>query len=615
LLIHRLEVEEGFLNGLDVTFSPHLNVIIGPRGCGKTSIIELIRHCLGLPAATEEAAKKAREHALSVLRSGRVTVTLESEDGQEVKVTRSAHEPAPRYSGPFLRPQVYSQNEIETVGLEARGRLRILDGFVKEAGAETELQQPAIEEEIRSLTSEIGEILRQIDMEEEKTADLDSAREHLQQAMADQEELLKSVTEAVEDRQKLSTLGARVGHASIRQEVTDQAARNIEVWHDSVSQLLRRSPEIPTWPEAAGGEDLLRTARERLSSVLSALRNESVHLREIGEQLKEKAAELGVERIELEDQSRDLRRRLEELQEGAGAAALRVSDLQERVAQLEASLSRTEDLRNRLKRAQRQRSALLDDLERFRSQRFRGRKDAAKTVNAELGPAIEVRVQQGGSDKDYANAVREGLRGSGIHYNQLAPLIAEKMSPRELIEAIETADAELLSRVLETTLGRAQRIVSELRTADLGKILAMPVDDSVQMLLLDGQYYKPTPELSMGQRCTVVLSTLLAQEGPPLLVDQPEDHLDNAYIVDTLVESVLQTKSERQLILATHNPNIPVLGEAETVIHLGSDGKRGFVRSAGPVDDPVSVTAITTVMEGGEAAFARRAEFYSRRRH
>jgi hypothetical protein len=67
------------------------------------------------------------------------------------------------------------------------------------------------------------------------------------------------------------------------------------------------------------------------------------------------------------------------------------------------------------------------------------------------------------------------------------------------------------------------------------------------------------------------------------------------------------------MILTTHNANIPVLGEADLVVLLGSDGQRGFVRHSGPLADSEVVRAITTVMEGGYDAFERRAAFYRER--
>ena len=137
-----------------------------------------------------------------------------------------------------------------------------------------------------------------------------------------------------------------------------------------------------------------------------------------------------------------------------------------------------------------------------------------------------------------------------------------------------------------------------------------PLEDSVDFALLDGQGYKVTSNLSMGQRCTVVLPMLLAEEREAIVLDQPEDHLDNAFIVETLVSAIRERSVGGQVIVATHNANIPVLGDARQVIVLASDGRRGFVTSADPLDAETSVEAITTLMEGGRAAFERRAEFY-----
>ena len=62
--LKRLEVDGGFLRGLDLTFADGLNVLIGARGSGKTSVIEVLRYCLGIRAVTDEAQKRAREQAL-----------------------------------------------------------------------------------------------------------------------------------------------------------------------------------------------------------------------------------------------------------------------------------------------------------------------------------------------------------------------------------------------------------------------------------------------------------------------------------------------------------------------------------------------------------------------
>jgi DNA repair ATPase RecN len=74
--IHRVQIDEGFLDGFDLTFTSGLNVVIGERGTGKTSLIELIRFCLGVRGYTAESNQRCIDHAISVLGSGQVTVTL-----------------------------------------------------------------------------------------------------------------------------------------------------------------------------------------------------------------------------------------------------------------------------------------------------------------------------------------------------------------------------------------------------------------------------------------------------------------------------------------------------------------------------------------------------------
>ncbi|MFY8201742.1 MAG: hypothetical protein ACOVLE_13785, partial [Pirellula staleyi] len=110
--------------------------------------------------------------------------------------------------------------------------------------------------------------------------------------------------------------------------------------------------------------------------------------------------------------------------------------------------------------------------------------------------------------------------------------------------------------------------------------------------------------LSTGQKCTTVLPLLLLESANPLLVDQPEDNLDNRFISEAVVEAILKMKSRRQMIFVTHNPNIPVLGDAERVFVLDSDGATARKSNEGTVDE--CKREIVNLLEGGENAFKVR---------
>ena len=109
------------------------------------------------------------------------------------------------------------------------------------------------------------------------------------------------------------------------------------------------------------------------------------------------------------------------------------------------------------------------------------------------------------------------------------------------------------------------------------------LDDQPRIELKHGQEHKDTSSLSTGQNCTTILPILLMEIDRTLIVDQPEDNLDNRFIFQIVVESIRHVKTKRQLILVMHNPNIPVLGEADHAVVLGSDGTKGRVTKEGNV--------------------------------
>jgi energy-coupling factor transporter ATP-binding protein EcfA2 len=124
-------------------------------------------------------------------------------------------------------------------------------------------------------------------------------------------------------------------------------------------------------------------------------------------------------------------------------------------------------------------------------------------------------------------------------------------------------------------------------------------------------HFKDASELSRGQKCTAILPLLLARRDTPLIVDQPEDNLDNHFIYQTVVDTVRKLKQRRQMVFITHNANIPVLGEADLIIVLDSDGRQGFVRKMGSLDDCRG--EIIDLLEGGEEAFELRRRRYGNR--
>ena len=124
----------------------------------------------------------------------------------------------------------------------------------------------------------------------------------------------------------------------------------------------------------------------------------------------------------------------------------------------------------------------------------------------------------------------------------------------------------------------------------------------------------PIEELSPGQRCSTLIPIILLESNCPLIIDQPEDNLDNKLVFDLVVDIIRSLKEQRQLIVATHNPNIPVSGDAEQIIVFDAPSREHCeIVDQGSIDDDNIVKQIKMIMEGSEEAFRIRAEKYGYR--
>lgn len=115
---------------------------------------------------------------------------------------------------------------------------------------------------------------------------------------------------------------------------------------------------------------------------------------------------------------------------------------------------------------------------------------------------------------------------------------------------------------------------------------------------------------SLGQRASaLILFVLNQQKSDVIIVDQPEDDLDNQTIYEDVIKLIWELKPTTQFLFATHNANFPVLGDAEQ-IHSCCYADDKVIIHTGSIDSPVLQKEIVDVMEGGEAAFNRRKEIY-----
>jgi predicted ATPase len=137
-------------------------------------------------------------------------------------------------------------------------------------------------------------------------------------------------------------------------------------------------------------------------------------------------------------------------------------------------------------------------------------------------------------------------------------------------------------------------------------VMAWFPEDDLRIEYRRDEAWHPISRGSQGQRSAALLAFLLAFGEEPIVLDQPEDDLDNHLIYDLIVRQIRENKLRRQLIIVTHNPNVVVNGDAE-LVHVMEFGRgQCFVQQSGALQESAVRHEVCRVMEGGHEAFSRR---------
>jgi len=229
---------------------------------------------------------------------------------------------------------------------------------------------------------------------------------------------------------------------------------------------------------------------------------------------------------------------------------------------------------------------------------------ARETVEAEFRGLLQ--REGGGFEKDIGAPDGEGLLG-GIYRKGFDP------------EDIEQSLSEMKGIVRQMALGQHEPLnvadqrftkhIAKLQPESLDRLDLWFPEDSLNVQYstsVDRQSFRPIQEGSPGQKTAALLAFLLSYGEEPLILDQPEDDLDNHLIYDLIVTQLREVKRRRQIIVVTHNANIVVNGDAELVVALTTHSGQTKMECAGSLQDKIVRNTICSVMEGGRKAFEQR---------
>jgi ATPase subunit of ABC transporter with duplicated ATPase domains len=196
----------------------------------------------------------------------------------------------------------------------------------------------------------------------------------------------------------------------------------------------------------------------------------------------------------------------------------------------------------------------------------------------------------------------------------LFPENTGKTTPLQRIDEFRTLIKSIREGNEEKSLSAVfRRTVAQLDDDNYYKLLLFYPDDKIEL-----QYkpegakskFSPLSSASAGQKAAAILTVILAQGEEPILLDQPEDDLDNKLVYELVVQRMKTFKEQKQIIVVTHNANIPVNGDAEYITSMDSQSLKVQIKCEGTLDDTDIRKEICDVMEGTEYAFEMRAKKY-----
>ena len=611
-----LSWQGGFLSETAVNLNPNLNVLIGGRGAGKSTIVESIRYVLDLQPLGEEALKNHTGIVNKVLKSGtKISLLLRSyrPSCREYLIERAIPDPpvVRDINGNVLNvsptdivkgAEVYGQHEISELTKSPEKLTRLLERFVK--------RDPATEQKKSDLTTKLSDSRRDII---KIISEFKSIEDRLSKLPALEETLNRYKEAGLEERLKEQSL-------LVREEAVLKSAYEcidpITKFKDELDDVIPIETAFlgPDEVKDLPAKDILSPAKK----VIDELSGEIQAIKTRIEAAIEKATE-GLDVVKMNwdvhksKVNEDYEKILRELQKDKvdGAEFIQLKRQIEELSPLKTQKSRLDkDLAQKIK----DRRTLLANWEDSKNQEFQSLDKASKKVSRQLAGRVRVQVSPSGSREPLFQFLRDKIGGRLSESTE----VLKKKSSLSLVEfarACQAGKDELVDK-FNLPPSQAERL-SDTEPNVLFQLeeLDLPTTTSLELnVAAEGQdaYWHELSQLSTGQKATAVLLLLLLESDAPLVVDQPEDDLDNRFITDSVVPKMREEKRQRQFIFSTHNANIPVLGDAELILGLVPSADSGHehaeipINNMGSIDSEPVCQMVEELLEGGRQAFEMR---------
>ena len=603
------------------SLNPWLNTIVGGRGTGKSTILEFIRICLDrkneIPASLEHDNKKYSEISENRESEGLLTNETEIEliirkDDARFKINwqsttqnsqifeetdPSVWEPVEGNVKQRFPIQIFSQKQIFELSKDPAALLRKIDSAQKVGFRQWEDEKKQLETKYLSLQAQIREKFNILENESEIRGEIDDI-DHRLRLFEDKgySEVLKNyslaqIEENILDEWKNGWIGSEENLAKICREIVPS---------DINVKIFKRSPEFQ------------ETHDEIINKFSEIQEKIKIIVKEINETVRK-----GIKDIEKSKLSEKIKENQTQYQilkkdlEGDGIFELsEYNQLLERTRDLNQSLQRIKDTKQELSLLEESTAECFALLKLKREEIQKKRSDFLQELLSD-NRTVSIRITPFGNKQKVESEFRKLIEKEDRFESDISNLIKKvHENPitgiSTLKDIINKVRAQDFSNISDKRFGDH---ILRLDPEKIDRIMCYFPEDS-----LDVQYYDPKKggfvsikQGSPGQKNAALLAFLLIYGNEPLILDQPEDDLDNQLIYDSIVAQLREIKRKRQVIVVTHNANVVVNGDSENVIPLHVNTSAQTVISGnGGLQEYEVRNKVCEILEGGKEAFESR---------
>jgi len=609
----RVKIREGGINDRltvsDTTLplNPNLVTVIGGKGAGKTALLDLIANCYQKRHISNEDEEIDVNSFIQRIQDEKPDVSTELEfHGEDID----------NFEKSVLDQEYISHSNVEylpqgKISEYCRDEDRMHEQVLELIQQSVQITDSELMERFEKKRSDIDKMEKV--MEELTTRIHDFDPETIDERINEAESELSAARGKLEDKER-EIEEFKQEHED---ELQDESSTELQSQLDSYDKKLQNIKEI----ESALSNQLERLAEiEKFNRGLETLKSLS---EETGIDADLDVNQFTVEEARAElhhyEQSTDNERsRIERERERVQSQLSELEDIDEDLSQL---LSEKREQQKMVNEKENKLQSLEDNRQKIKELQTERRDEFIDYVDAyhDLKNLYSLVISEFSADQsaildevkfDAYLELTEGLQsqlydlldGRSVNIAEIQPII---QSAADAIEDSEQSERNA-EEYLDEALSFKNQKLEKASTAEFERRVFTGNFKLTEKILLEGTRME---DLSLGQKGTVLLKILLAQEGKPLIIDQPEENLDNRFVYRTLKDAFKEAKKKRQVIIATHNANLVVNTDAEQVV-VAQYEENEILFKSGPLEDEEIREEVTTVLEGGKEAFVQREQKY-----